>query len=796
MSEIAKIVEEKLHNEFFVDIPSANELQIYHALVKSVNQILAHRRYENSNREKPKFIHYMSMEFLPGRALLNNLFNLEIEHETRNFLAEHGFNLDEIAKVEPDPSLGNGGLGRLASCYLDAMSTQNINATGYSILYEFGIFKQIIRDNNQVEMPDEWLTIGESGLIKRRDKCKTVKFYGKISEEFTPNGIKVQHTDFVPVEAAPYDLLISGFKTKTVNKLRLFKASAKATLNVKDFSEGRHYKASESEILASSISKMLYPADDTYEGKSLRLRQQYFFTSAALQEIAEKHFKIHNTFDNFADFNQIQINDTHPSLAIPEFMRILLDDYRLKWSEAICVLRRTFAYTNHTVLPEALERWPIELVRLIIPRVYSIVEEINRRFCGEIYQNNADLAHEISKVAIIQNGQINMANLCITIAHNVNGVSKLHSEIITRDLFNVQAKIFPNKFLNVTNGVAHRRWLKLANPALCSLICEAIGDEFLADYSKIENLLKFKDDVRFIEDLNHAKLQNKEKLAKFLSEQNGVNIDYNAIFDVQVKRMHEYKRQLLKIMQIAHIYLEIKAGKAPNCPKVFVFGAKAYMKSYLPKEVIRLINALAAHIRADKQANKHISVIFSPDYKVSHAEIIIPAADLSEQISCAGYEASGTGNMKFMMNGAITIGTLDGANVEINEALGGENIFIFGLKSEDVKRIKSGGYNPQEIYNHNENIRQVLNFIKNGIAGHDFSHIYNYLKNNDDYLCLADFDDYIKTCEKANDLYLDRLFWGKMSLINIAKSGIFSADRSVLEYRDKVWHKRDSICAD
>lgn len=788
-----KDVEKYLMTRFGNSIKEANERQLYETLMVVTRDKLAEMRYKYNKKLKEteeKQAYYMSMEFLVGRTLRNNLFNLGLEEEVKDFLYEKGMNIDKIYDMEPDPGLGNGGLGRLASCYMDAWTTQDYPVTGFSILYEFGIFKQVIQNGWQQEYPDNWLENGSYGLLYRKDEEVEIKFYGKTSENWTKEGLKINYHDYTSIIAQPYDLLISGYKTESVNVLRLWKAKANSGFNMKLFERGEYAKSMEADAIASSISKLLYPADDNDNGKALRIKQQYFFTSASLQQIVKNHFKTYQTLDNFADKVAIHINDTHPAMCVPELMRILMDEYNYTWEKAWEITIKTFAYTNHTIMAEALEKWSINLFEPILPRIYTIIKEINNRFCQLCYDKGA--AADIENMAIIHNGMIRMANLCIIASHNVNGVSKLHSDILITDTFKTFNNIYPGKFNNVTNGIAHRRWIGQANPELTSYLTNLLNVDFLNNLSAIEELIKYKDDEAVIANLNKIKDIKKAQLAKYIKNSTGINIDNSSIFDIQVKRLHEYKRQLLNALHIIYLFKEIKMNGLRPQPRTFIFGAKASSGYIMAKNIIKLICSLSEMIETDPLVRNYIKVIFIEDYRVSLAEIIIPAANISEQISQAGKEASGTGNMKFMLNGALTLGTLDGANVEIHSAVGNENIFIFGLETSEVNELFRNSYNPAEYYNNDPKIKETLDFMRTiNIDGTDFNNIVDYLINNDPYMCLADFNSYLNKQKEIAEVYQDKNRWGKMSLINIAKSGIFSADRSTSEYVNNIWNLKN-----
>lgn len=786
-------LQENLLKNFGTDLKAANERQIYEALMITVREVLATKRYSFHKKvADKKRAYYMSMEFLVGKTLRNNLFNLKIEDNVREILKANNINLDDIYNIEPDPGLGNGGLGRLASCFLDALTTTNYPVTGFSILYEFGIFKQKLSNGWQQEFPDSWLELGKFGLIAREDEGIEIKFYGNIEEKWTDKGLKVEHVNYTSIMAVPYDLLISGYDTDTVNTLRLWSAKSPSGFDINLFSRGEYAKSSESDVIASSISKILYPADDDDRGKELRIKQQYFFVSASLQQLLKNHFAKYESFDNFHEKAAIHINDTHPSLCIPEFMRILLDDYSYDWQRAWDICIKTFAYTNHTVMAEALEKWNVDLFKHILPRIYSIIFEINSRYCRYIESLNKPAFLEAT--AIINNNMIRMANLCIIGSHSVNGVSKLHSDIIKEDTFKEFNVIYPDKFTNVTNGIAHRRWIGQANKELTAYLEDLLKQDFLKDLAKIENLMAYKDDEAVLEKLLEIKKIKKEQLAKYIKDSTGISVDTKSIFDIQVKRLHEYKRQLLNALHIAHLYLEVKRHKVKPTPRTFIFGAKASSGYYRAKEIIKFIWSLSEMIKKDPEVRDYIKVIFIEDYKVSLAELIMPAADISEQISQAGKEASGTGNMKFMLNGAVTLGTMDGANVEIYENVGKDNIVIFGLDKEEVNQLYRAGYNPRDYYNKSQKLKEVIDFISNeNINGVSFKAIADYLLNSDPYMNMADFDSYVETQKRVEEIFNNKKLFARMSLINTAKSGIFSADRSVKEYAKNIWNLEEII---
>ncbi len=791
--ELKNDIIKTLKTDFGYDAEKATIRQVYGAVLTVVQQKLLDKRsayLDQLKRSNQKRIYYMSMEFLVGRSLLNNLYNLSMVDEMREAVAQMGFDLDELCEMEPDAGLGNGGLGRLAACYLDAATTLEYPITGFSIRYEFGLFKQKIVDGWQMEYPDNWLEMGGYWLVPRRDEAKEIHFDGEVKEEWGEKGHKISHMNYYTVRAVPYDLLISGKDTSAVNSLRLWSAESVDSFDMGIFARGEHVKSMENANRAEAISKVLYPADDHIEGKRLRLKQQYFFVSASLQNIIQIHLRTNPTLDNLPEKAVIHINDTHPALCVPELMRLLVDDYGYEWDKAWDITCRTLAYTNHTIMSEALEKWDVNLFKHHLPRVYSICEEINRRFCSYVYQNFPKKSAAIQNMAAIANNQVRMANLCMIACFSVNGVSKLHSDILKEDLFRDYNEIFPTKITNVTNGITARRWLCQGNPELSALITELIGGDFQKNLMQLQKLNAYRDDDAVLKRLAEIKLHNKQRLAAYIAAHNGIRVDPNSIFDIQVKRLHEYKRQLMNALLILHLYLEIKQRGRTIEPRTFIFGAKASPGYYMAKEIIRFICCLGEMINRDASLNGMLKVIFLENYRVSLAEIIYPAAEISEQISQAGKEASGTGNMKMMLNGAITLGTMDGANVEIYDAVGNDNIFIFGMNTAEVIQCRKNGYNPWNVYSQNGYIREVLDFIqRGGIDNKNFDSIVNYLLHNDQYMSLADFDSYRLCQQKVNDAYRDQTTWNQMSLCNIAESGIFSADRSIQDYIDRIWYK-------
>lgn len=781
---------------FGCDIREATKKQVFKSLCTVVNELVIGKRkkfHDKYRRNNEKQVYYMSMEFLVGTSLRNNIYNLGIEDKTSKAVKELGFDINEFYHMEPDAGLGNGGLGRLASCYLDSMTTVGMPATGFSIRYEFGIFKQKIVDGWQMEFPDDWLSLGDVWLTPRKDETFEVKFGGDVSGTFEDGKYRAVHSGYNSIIAIPYDMYISGYNTDAVNKLVLWSAKSTNSFDMSAFSRGDYAKALEENTMAEVISKVLYPADNHTAGKILRLKQQYLLVSASLQSIIKSHLKNYKTLESLPDKVAIHINDTHPALCVPELMRILVDEHDYGWDEAWDITCRTLTYTNHTVMSEALERWSEGLFKEQLPRIYQIVCEINRRLVEKL---NAIYPGDIAKIdymAVIAHGEVRMANLCLCACHKVNGVSKLHTEILKKGIFRDYYNIDNKKFVNVTNGIAYRRWLCQANPQLSHIIEELIGDGFKDDCMELEKLLKFVDDEKVLTKLMEIKHNNKIRLAEYISKANGIRIDPDSIFDVQVKRLHEYKRQLLNVLHILYLYNKIKDN--PNgdyVPRTFIFAAKASSGYVMAKQIIRLIVAVSDMVNSDALVRDKLKVVFVEDYKVSLAEVIIPAADISEQISVAGKEASGTGNMKLMINGAVTIGTMDGANVEIFEQVGRENMFLFGLGTEEVETLWQKGYNPQEYIKRNPKLKRVIDMLESGELGVKFPDIVRSLLTNnfgaaDAYMIIADFDDYVRAQEEVEKTYRDKMKFARMSLTNIAKAGVFSSDRAVKEYRDNIW---------
>ena len=793
-SEIKRLIELTLAKNFGVRADEATENMAYRALCTVVKDILTEKRLEYKNKVRSngyKQIYYMSMEFLLGRSLRNHLYNIGLLNTATSAVRELGFDIDKLMALEPDAGLGNGGLGRLAAAYLDSLTSLGYPAGGFSIRYDYGIFEQKIVDGWQMEMPDNWLTDGDVWLNKR-DEVFEVKFGGKVEEHWENGRLICEQKGHTTILAVPYDMNISGYGSDAVNVLRLWSAKSPVELDMNMFSRGEYVKAVEAQAMAESISKVLYPADNHIEGKSLRLKQQYFFVSASIQSILYKHLKYNKDLSNLSEKIAIHINDTHPTLCIPELMRILLDDYGWSWDDAWKTVTEVISYTNHTVMQEALERWPQSLFKSLLPRIYQIIKEINQRYCADLWNVFPGDWQKISKNAILSDSEIRMANLCLVASHTVNGVSALHSEILKNDVFADYYKVAPEKFTNVTNGITHRRWLCEANPLLAKAIKDLIGDKFIKNADELEKLMTYQGNRDVLDKLREIKRQNKVRLGDYILKTTGVNVDPDSVFDVQVKRLHEYKRQLLNALHILHLYNTIKAD--PNAdiePRTFIFGAKAASSYYMAKLIIRLIYMIGKMVNDDPDVRGRIKVVFLENYRVSLAEIIMPASEISEQISTAGKEASGTGNMKFMINGAVTIGTMDGANVEIHERVGDENIFIFGLLAEEVEKLKEH-YNPTSYYNGDHRIKAIIDLLRRGIAGTTFGEIADSLTvgrggGADPYMVLADFGAYVDAQAKVSEAYRDRYRFEKMSLVNIARSGFFAADRSVEEYAQRIW---------
>lgn len=790
-TQAKKLITDKLSHFFGVAPDVATDEQFYKAVAMIVRDELSKKNSDFRHTAKgqdSKEIYYLCMEFLMGRSLKNNLYNLGLTETFDKALSSMGVKLDNLYEQEPDAGLGNGGLGRLAACYLDGLATTGFQSMGYSLRYEAGIFKQKLIDGWQTELPDFWLPGGEVWLVPREERSCKVAFEGYIEDSWDGDFHHVNHKDANVVEAIPYDMYVSG-KGEGVSRLRLW-AAKKPELDMTLFNEGSYMKAMEQSAMAEAITKVLYPADNSPEGKSLRLRQQYFLVSASIQDIIQRHLTKYGTLDNLPDKVAIHINDTHPTMAIPELMRIMLDECGYSWDDAWSIVTRTVAYTNHTVMKEALECWSEELYSRLLPRIYQITKEIDNRFRAYVWSATYD-ADRVERMAVVSNGVVRMANLCVIGSHSVNGVSALHSEILKETVFNDFYNLTPEKFCNVTNGIAFRRWICQANPALTEYLTSLIGDGFITKSDELEKLRQFKDDKKVLAKLDEIKHENKVRFAKVIKKRNGVDINPDSIFDVQVKRLHEYKRQQLNILNIISEYQMLKENpNADYYPKTYIFASKAAPGYFMAKKLIQLIDALSKAINNDPDVNDKLKVVFLEDYNVSLAEVLMPAADISEQISLAGTEASGTGNMKLMLNGAITLGTLDGANVEIHDAVGEDNIYIFGMKTPEVEQLKKAGYFPQSYIQNNEALAKAMAFLQNGVNGKKFDEVYYSLVNTDPYMALADFTDYQRAQREISKAYADREKFVKMSLMNISGAGIFSADRSIMDYANNIWHTK------
>ncbi len=789
------MLSDKLSRHFGTSPADASAEQMYKAAAVSVRDILASKRnkYKKQvNKVGGKRVYYMCMEFLLGRSLKINLYNLGLTEAYKSALSDFGFSLEELFEMEPDAGLGNGGLGRLAACFMDSLSSLDYPATGFSICYEYGLFKQKIVDGMQVELPDIWLPGGESWLIPRTDRVFKVRFGGRIKESWNNGRLEIIYENCDEIEAVPYDMMISGSDSDAVSQLRLWRARDITNFNMGLFTQGQYTKALEESTKAEVISKVLYPSDNHDEGKSLRLTQQYFLVSASCQSIIRDHMAVYGNLDNFSDKVAIHINDTHPAMCIPELMRIFIDDYCFSWEKAWDIVTKTVSYTNHTVMPEALECWGEDLFRLKLPRIYAIIHEINERFCAEAWNAFPGNWDRITNLSILCDSKIRMANLSIVGSHSVNGVSKLHSDILKASTFHDFYKLQPHKFRNVTNGVAHRRWLNSSNPALGALLDECIGVGYHKEPEQLSEFSKFADDKSVLKKLAQIKHNNKLAFSDYLFKRQGVKLNPDSVFDVQIKRLHEYKRQLLNALNIISVYNMLKENPdADIVPQTYLFGAKAAPGYYMAKQIIKLICYIAKDIERSPKLREKLQVVFLEDYCVSMAEALVPAAEISEQISLAGKEASGTGCMKLMINGALTIGTLDGANVEMLGAAGKDNMFIFGLTAEEVEQQWLNGYNSALYCVNNPRLRDAISSLNVGFAGQNFSDIANYLLAGhgvaDPYMCIADFESYTKVHDGMLQEYKDPMKWNRMSLMNIASAGFFAADRSIEDYAKNIW---------
>ena len=801
--ELKKTIVFNVKSIYRKTIDEATPAMVYQAVALAVKDMIIDRwiaTHKEYDKQDAKIVYYMSMEFLTGRFLGNNIISLCEQKEIEEALSELGFDLNSIEDQERDPALGNGGLGRLAACFLDSLASLGYPAYGCGIRYRYGMFKQQIRDGYQIEVPDEWLKDGYPFEIRRGEYATEVKFGGYVETEWDGKRNHFVQKGYQSVMAVPYDIPIMGYGNNVVNSLRIWDAQPVNTFNLSEFDKGDYQKAVEQENLAKTIVEVLYPNDNHYSGKELRLKQQYFFISASVQRAIKKYKEKHDDIHKFYEKASFQLNDTHPTVAVAELMRILLDEENLEWDEAWEITTKTCAYTNHTIMAEALEKWPIELFSRLLPRVYQIVEEINRRFVAQIQQRYPGDNEKIRRMAIIYDGQVRMAYLAIVGSFSVNGVAKLHTEILEKQELRDFYEMMPEKFNNKTNGITQRRFLLHGNPLLADWVTDKIGNEWITDLSNIKKLSVYVDDEKCQQEFMNIKYQNKIRLAKYIKEHNGIDVDPRSIFDVQVKRLHEYKRQLMNILHVMYLYNQLKDN--PNMdivPRTFIFGAKAAAGYKRAKLTIKLINNVADVINNDKSIGGKLKVVFIEDYRVSNAELIFSAADVSEQISTASKEASGTGNMKFMLNGALTIGTMDGANVEMAEEVGKENMFIFGASADEIINLENkGGYNPMDIFNNDQDIRRVLMQLINGYYSPQdpelFRDIYNSLLNTqssdraDTYFILKDFRSYAEAHRKIDQAYRDEKWWAKTAMLNTASAGKFSSDRTIEEYVRDIWH--------
>lgn len=783
--------------------------EIYQAAAFTVRDIISEnwiKTHDEYYEKDEKVVYYLSMEFLMGRFLGNGLINLEMFEEVKEVFDELGVDYNMVEDAEPGPGLGNGGLGRLAACFLDSLSTLSLPAYGCGIRYHYGIFEQRIENGYQVEVPDNWLENGDPWGVKRSEYAVEVKFGGSVRAVPKSNGdYRFIQENYQSVMAVPYDYPVIGYGNNTVNTLRLWEAKPKNPLDLKSFNEGNYQKAAEEELLANTMTDVLYPADEHYQGKELRLRQQYFFISATIQRVIARFKQKHSDFSLLPDKVAFQLNDTHPSVAVAELMRVLVDENDVPWNQAWEITQKVCAYTNHTIMSEALEKWPMELFSRLLPRIYQIVEEINRRFCLELTERYGSDPEKIRNMAIIADGQIRMAYLAIVGSHSVNGVAALHTEILKNQELKDFYDLYPEKFNNKTNGITQRRWLLHANPGLAELVSEKIGKGWITNLDELEKILPYAEDKEFCRRFMEIKRQNKVRLADYIMKTKGIEINPDSIFDIQVKRLHEYKRQLLNILHVIGLYNQLKMNPGMDIvPRTFIFGAKAAAGYRRAKLIIKLINSVAEVVNNDPVINGKIKVVFMENYRVSVAERLMPAADVSEQISTAGKEASGTGNMKFMLNGAVTIGTMDGANVEICEEVGMDNIFIFGMSAKEVQQKYQGGYDPWTVYNMNQEVRMALNSLINGTFDPDtnlFRELYDALLNGfggraDEYFVLEDYADYARAQNDINAAYRDVDKWAKMAITNVAKSGKFSSDRTIRQYAEEIWDLKPVIIED
>lgn len=789
-TEIRQLISQHLNDSIGISETSASDLQFYKATVMAMKDILEKKRrlfMSHARSQGRKQAYYLCMEFLLGRSLKNSIANLCLEEPFQQALEQMGVKLENLYEYEPDAGLGNGGLGRLAACFLDALATTGYPAMGYCLLYEFGIFKQQLVDGWQNELPDYWLPGGEVWLTPMPEHAVEIRFGGTVSESWDNNYHHLEHTGYTSVMALPYDINISGYKGEAVSRLRLWKAKGTG-FNMELFNRGEYSGAVGDSAMAEAISKILYPNDNHREGKILRLKQQYFLTSASVADIVRRHMEIYGTLENFPEKNAIHLNDTHPILAIPELMRMLLDECGYSWEHAYRIVSSTFTYTNHTVMPEALECWDEEIFKNLLPRIYQIVCEINARYCRELYERYHLDQNTIGRMTIIGNRSVRMANLAVCVCSKVNGVSKLHSDILKGQTFADFYRITPNKFTSVTNGIASRRWLHQSNPGLSKLLTELLGENYQEDLSSLSGLLRYSGDRAVLERLAEIKKQNKQRLSDYLVRHNSAALNPESIFDVQVKRLHEYKRQHLNALRIIAYYQYLKNNpNAAFAPRTFIFGAKAAPGYFLAKQIIKLVCSLRDMVDKDPAMRGKMQIVYLEDYRVTLSELLMPASEISEQISLAGTEASGTSNMKFMLNGAVTLGTMDGANVEIYEAVGKDNIVIFGMNTPEVNALKARGYSPHQLYQSNARLRSAIDMLRSGIDGNTFEDIYQSLVYSDPYMVLADFDSYMQASDRIIGLHEDSQHWQDISLQNIGHSGIFCADRAIREYAKNIW---------
>ena len=787
-------IEDKLCAIFGVTGANATEEEIFQASAIVVRELMSRYLAVQDPKEKNKEVHYMSMEFLMGRTLMKNAFNLGISDALIGALEDMGRNAADIFEEEPDAGLGNGGLGRLAACYMDSMTTMGIAGTGYSLCYELGIFRQKFVDGKQTELADNWRTAMDSWLVPRYEDTVEVRFGGRIEPHWDSYGhYTAEHVGYTAVNAVPRDMLIAGYDSDDINTLRLWDAKSINSLDMFLFSEGKYVESLENRTMAEVITKILYPADDHIEGKTLRLKQQYFFVSASTQDIVRKHMQMWGDIHSFAEHHTIQINDTHPTMVIPELMRIFMDEYNLGWDESWDIVTRSVAYTNHTVMSEALEKWPQDLIASLLPRIWEIMCEINRRWCIYLGEKLGQ-GEQVGRNLIIRDGQVHMANLCLAACYKVNGVSRLHGEILRSDLFRDVCSITPDRFTYVTNGIDHRRWLAQINPGLHCLICDLLGSEdYLKDSSQLIRLAEFENDEPVRQRMLEIKAQNRARFARFAMRNDGVSLNADAIMDVQIKRLHEYKRQLLCAMNIEKLREQLHDN--PNMefmPRTYVFGAKAAAGYKTAKRIIELLLSMQDDINSDPVCRDRLQIYFVENYRVSAAEAIVPAAQVSEQISTAGKEASGTGCMKLMMNGAVTIGTLDGANVEMYERLGDRNMFLFGLHEDEIRNLRASGYVPSQWVNANPELDRIFNQFAHGYKdGKSYSDLVsNLVYGGDPYMLIADFASYTEAQQKLYERISDSSEFGRLEIMNVAQSGLFSADRAIGEYADNIWHVR------